>query len=178
MQLTAALLDLCKGNAKSVIAIDGPAGAGKTTLAGNLALALSQDISVHVIHMDDLYDGWDNALGPQLSETLHHIVETHKSGKEVSFSRYNWTESSFMEAHAIPAADLIILEGVGSGQGAIRDELAALIWIDIDHSLGLERVISRDGQSIKPQMQKWLAQQEQHFAREGTQNAADFILTT
>jgi hypothetical protein len=27
-------------------------------------------------------------------------------------------------------------------------------------------------------MQKWLAQQEQHFAREGTQNAADFILTT
>jgi uridine kinase len=105
-------------------------------------------------------------------------VKTHKSGKEVSFSRYNWTESSFMEAHAIPAADLIILEGVGSGQGAIRDELAALIWIDIDHSLGLERVISRDGQSIKAQMQKWLAQQEQHFAREGTQNAADFILTT
>ena len=178
MQLTAALLDLCKGSTKSVIAIDGPAGAGKTTLAGNLALALSQDISVQVIHMDDLYDGWDKALGSQLSETLHHIVKTHKSGKEVSFSPYNWTESSFMEAHAIPAADLIILEGVGSGQGAIRDELAALIWIDIDHSLGLERVISRDGQSIKAQMQKWLAQQEQHFAREGTQNAADFILTT
>jgi uridine kinase len=178
MELIAALQDLCKAKSRPIIAIDGPAGAGKTTLAHEIFLALSTKMSVQVIHMDDLYDGWDNALGPQLSETLHHIVTTHKSGKEVSFSRYNWAESSFTDTHAIPAAELIILEGVGSGQGAIRDELAALIWIDIDHSLGLERVISRDGQSIKAQMQKWLAQQEQHFAREGTQNAADFILTT
>ena len=178
MQLTAALLDLCKGNPKSVIAIDGPAGAGKTTLANNLALALSQDISVQVIHMDDLYDGWENALSPQLSETLEFIVASHKSGKNVKFSKYDWNQSAFQEVQEIPSADLIILEGVGSGQIAIRDELAALIWIDIEESLGLERVISRDGQSIKAQMQKWLALQEQHFAREGTQKAADFILTT
>lgn len=178
MQLTAALLDLCKGSSKSVIAIDGPAGAGKTTLAKNLALALSRDLRVQIIHMDDLYDGWDNGLGPQLSETLIYIVALHKNGKKVKFSKYDWIQSQFNEAQEIPEADLIILEGVGSGQLAIRDELAALLWIDIDHSLGLERVISRDGDSIKAQMQKWLAQQEQHFAREGTQNAADFILTT
>ncbi len=178
MQLTAALLDLCKGSAKSVIAVDGPAGAGKTTLATNLALALSQDLKVQVIHMDDLYDGWQNALGAQLSETLTYIVSSHRIGKKVKFSKYDWIQSQFNEAQEIPEADLIILEGVGSGQLAIRDELAALLWIDIDHSLGLERVISRDGDSIKAQMQKWLVQQEQHFAREGTQNAADFILTT
>jgi uridine kinase len=178
MQLTAALLDLCKGSSKSVIAIDGPAGAGKTTLATNLALALAQDLKVQIIHMDDLYDGWQNALGLQLSETLAQIVSSHKSGKKVKFSRYDWVKSEFKEAQDIPEADLIILEGVGSGQMATRDELAALLWIDIDHSLGLERVISRDGDSIKAQMQKWLVQQGQHFAREGTQNAADFVLTT
>jgi len=178
MQLTAALLDLCKGSPKSVIAIDGPAGAGKTTLATNLALALAQDLSVQIIHMDDLYDGWQNALGSQLSETLTHIVSSHKSGRKVNFSRYDWFKSTFKEAEEIPEADLLILEGVGSGQLAIRDELAALIWIDIDRSLGLERVISRDGDSIKAQMQLWLTEQEQHFAHQGTQNAADFILTT
>ena len=178
MQLTAALLDLCKGSSKSVIAIDGPAGAGKTTLATNLALALAQDLKVQIIHMDDLYDGWQNALGPQLTETLTHIVSSHKTGKKVKFSKYDWAQTQFNEAHEIPEADLIILEGVGSGQIATRGELAALIWIDIEHSLGFERVISRDGDSIKAQMNKWLAQQEQHFAEEGTQNAADFILTT
>ena len=178
MQLTAALLDLCKGQSKSVISIDGPAGAGKTTLAQNLALALSLEMRVQVIHMDDLYDGWDNALGPQLSETLHYIVAAHKNSKELSLSRYDWATSSFKNAEAIPPADLIILEGVGSGQSAIRDDLASLLWIDIDHAEGLKRVISRDGDSIESQMRKWLSQQEQHFAREGTQNAADFILTT
>ena len=178
MQLTAALLDLCKESPKSVIAIDGPAGAGKTTLAANLARALASDLRVQIIHMDDLYDGWDNALGSQLSETLAHIVSSHKSGRAVKYSKYDWAKSAFKEAEEIPEADLLILEGVGSGQIAIRDELAALLWIDIDHSLGLERVISRDGDSIKAQMQMWLTEQEQHFAREGTQNAADFILTT
>jgi uridine kinase len=178
MELIAALQDLCKEKSRPVIAIDGPAGAGKTTLAHEIFLALSTKMSVQVIHMDDLYDGWDNALGSQLSETLQYIVTTHKAGKEVSFSRYDWAISSFKDAQAIPTADLIILEGVGSGQSVIRDELAALLWIDIDHAEGLKRVISRDGESIESQMNKWLSQQEQHFAREGTQNAADFILTT
>ena len=178
MELIAALADLCKDKSRPIIVIDGPAGAGKTTLAQELFLAFSTKASVQVIHMDDLYDGWQNALSPQLSETLEFIVASHKSGKNVKFSKYDWNQSAFQEVQEIPSADLIILEGVGSGQIAIRDELAALIWIDIEESLGLERVISRDGQSIKAQMQMWLALQEQHFAREGTQKAADFILTT
>ena len=61
---------------------------------------------------------------------------------------------------------------------AIRDSLSALIWIDIDESEGLARVLERDGKEIESQMRKWLATQEQHFAVEGTQNAADFVLTT
>jgi len=60
----------------------------------------------------------------------------------------------------------------------VRDSLAALIWIDIEESEGLARVIARDGKEIESQMRKWLATQEQHFLSEGTQNAADFVLTT
>ena len=61
---------------------------------------------------------------------------------------------------------------------AIRDSLSALIGIDIDESEGLARVLERDGNEIESQMRKWLATQEQHFGSEGTQNAADFVLTT
>ena len=49
MELTAALLDLCKGVTQPVIAIDGPAGGGKTTLAQNLALAFATSLSTTVI---------------------------------------------------------------------------------------------------------------------------------
>jgi uridine kinase len=178
MQLTDALLDLCKGSSPSIVAIDGPAGAGKTTLANNLALAMSTTLRVQVIHMDDLYNGWDKALGEELTKTLEHLTSEHLVGKPLVYSRFNWAANEFDEATTAPVADLLILEGVGSGQSAIREKLVALLWIDIEYNQGLARVLERDGISLEIQMQQWLVQQEQHFRVEGTQNAADFILTT
>ena len=178
MELIAALLDLCKDVAQPIIAIDGPAGAGKTTLAHDIKLALAQHYAVTEIHMDDLYDGWDNALSTQLTETLLFIADSHKNARKISLSRYDWNSGSFLPATELAQSELIIFEGVGSGQMAIREYLSALIWIDIDESEGLARVLERDGIEIENQMRKWLATQEQHFRKEGTQNAADFVLTT
>ncbi len=95
MQLIAALLDLCSAKDRPIIAIDGPAGAGKTTLAHELYLAISLKMSVSVIHMDDLYDGWDNALGSDLSKVLGYLADQHKQVKSAKISRYNWATSSF-----------------------------------------------------------------------------------
>jgi uridine kinase len=178
MELIAALLDLCSQTSQPIIAIDGPAGAGKTTLAHDIKLALAQRYAITEIHMDDLYEGWDNALTSQLTDVLTHIVSAHKRSKPISISTYNWHDAAFNPATEIEACELLILEGVGSGQMAIRDSLAALIWIDIEDSQGMARVLERDGKEIENQMRKWLSTQGQHFRDEGTQNAADFVLTT
>ena len=178
MELIAALLDLCKDTSQPIIAIDGPAGAGKTTLALDIKLALAQRYSITEIHMDDLYDGWDNALTSQLTEVLVHVVKSHKNCAPISLSTYDWHAGAFSPAQELERSELLILEGVGSGQMAIRDSLSALIWIDIEDSQGLARVLERDGKEIESQMKKWLATQAQHFRDQGTQNAADFVLTT
>ena len=47
-----------------LVSIDGPAGAGKTTLAKDL---LDEFTNADVIHMDDLYRGWALTLGPNLT---------------------------------------------------------------------------------------------------------------
>jgi uridine kinase len=178
MDLIDALLDLCKDTSQPIIAIDGPAGAGKTTLSHDIKLALAQRYSINEIHMDDLYDGWENALSSQLTEVLIYIVSAHKSSKPISISTYDWHAGAFSPAEQLEKSELLILEGVGSGQIAIRDSLAALIWIDIEDSKGVARVLERDGREIENQMSKWLSTQAQHFRDEGTQNAADFVLTT
>ena len=178
MDLIDALSDLCNGVEQPIIAIDGPAGAGKTTLAHDIKLALAQKYSIAEIHMDDLYDGWDNALTPHLTEVLTYLTNAHKRRAAISLSQYNWQESKFNPAIDIDRTELLILEGVGSGQMAIRDSLTALIWIDVESSQGLARVLQRDGIEIEKQMRKWLTTQEQHFLVEGTQKAADFVLTT
>jgi uridine kinase len=178
MDLIDALSDLCKSQLQPIIAIDGPAGAGKTSLASLLKSALSQEYSVNVIHMDDLYLGWDRTLTSELSETLGFIVSSHKEKKAISLSFYDWQHETLLPVHEIPSSQLLILEGVGSGQREIRDQLTTLIWMEIDQKQGLARVLQRDGDEIESQMRKWLETQEQHFSDEETQKAADFELTT
>ena len=178
MQLIAALLDLCSEKAQPIIAIDGPAGAGKTTLAHEIFLALSPKMSVNVIHMDDLYYGWENALSPDLTSILQYLSSQHQKRSAANIQRYNWTTSSFGEVEILEPADLLILEGVGSGDKAIQDEFSALIWIDIDPAIGVNRVIGRDGPQVADEMNKWLGTQQEYFSQHSTREKADFILTT
>jgi uridine kinase len=178
MQLIAALLDLCSEKERPIIAIDGPAGAGKTTLAHEIFLALSPKMSVSVIHMDDLYNGWDNALGEDLTSVLQYLAAQHRNISAAEIRRYNWTTSSFGESETIEPADLLILEGVGSADKSLQDELAALIWIDIDPEIGVMRVIARDGYQVEDEMKKWLGTQQEYFSQHSTREKADFILTT
>jgi uridine kinase len=178
MQLIEALLDLCSSKERPIIAIDGPAGAGKTTLAHELYLAISLKMSVSVIHMDDLYDGWDNALTADLTNILVYLTDQHKRSKPAKMNRYNWMTSSYEDSEEIAPSDLLILEGVGSGDKAIQDDLAALIWIDIDPEIGVNRVIDRDGAQVADEMRKWLGAQQKYFSQHSTREKADFILTT
>ena len=178
MQLIAALLDLCSEKERPIIAIDGPAGAGKTTLAHEIFLALSPKMSINVIHMDDLYDGWNNAIGADLTAILQYLVLQHQNKSASNIQRYNWSASSFGEVEILEPADLLILEGVGSGDKAIQDEFSALIWIDIDPEIGVTRVIGRDGPQVANEMQKWLGTQQEYFSQHSTREKADFILTT
>jgi len=178
MELIAALSDLCKGQTRPIIAIDGPAGAGKTTLAHEIYLALSTKMSVQVIHMDDLYAGWDKALTEDLTKILRYLVDQHLGKSPATIQRYNWGTSSFGDSEVLPVADLLILEGVGSGDKEIQDNFAALIWMEIDPADGLKRVINRDGEQVAEQMEKWLTTQEKYFSQHSTREKADFILTT
>jgi uridine kinase len=177
MELTDALFDLCKSTQRPIIAIDGPAGAGKTTLAEHLSAALSLKYKCTTLHMDDLYNGWNEAFDHHLSDALIRACAAHQKSQKYSLSSYDWIKGEYRAAIEIPQADLLILEGVGSSQINVRPYLAASIWIDIDANKGLERVIARDGDAISHPMQNWLDLQEQHFLANDSQNAADFVLT-
>jgi uridine kinase len=159
----------------SLIAIDGRAGAGKTTLAASFYEELSADKTVAVIHMDDLYDGWENALSERLTQTLESIVKSHQSKVAIEIDIFNWQSMSFDSKRVIHPVDILILEGVGAGQKVVRDAGATLYWLDIDAEVGIQRVLNRDGNQIASQMKQWQIAQEIHFLRDKTRENAEHI---
>ena len=159
----------------SLIAIDGRAGAGKTTLAARLFEELSLDKTVEVIHMDDLYNGWEKALDAGLTKTLESIVKSHHNKVVFEIEIFNWQLMSFDSKEEINPVDILILEGVGAGQKVVRDAGATLYWLDIDAEVGIQRVLNRDGNQIAPQMKQWQIAQEIHFMRDKTRENAEHI---
>lgn len=178
MELIAALAEICRTGDQPIIAIDGPAGAGKTTLASTLSLALAKDFPSTVIHMDDLYPGWDGALGEKLTESLTWITSCHKAKKDLIYSHFNWGENKFDSPRLDSSTPLLILEGVGSSQLAIEDQLSTSIWLDLDPYDGFKRVVERDGEHITDAMKAWLDQQRQHFISDRTKERSEFVLST
>lgn len=158
-----------------VIAIDGVAGSGKTTLAEKLTNDLT---SCQVIHMDDLYDGWKDPLSSELSDRIiTQILLPITNSRVARYEKYNWYLETFDLISSIPKSDFLILEGVGSGQIAFRKFLSKLIWIELDPKIGFERVIDRDGEGVRDHMLNFMANQSNHFALNLTQNAADYTIS-
>ena len=178
MQLIEALAEIARGVDQPIIAIDGPAGAGKTTLASTLSLALSPQMSTTVVHMDELYPGWENALGDELTKTLTWLTSCHKAKKPLLYSSFNWIANEFNPPKSHASTQLLILEGVASAQLPIEESLATSIWLDLDPLIGFQRVIERDGENISLEMKKWLVTQEQHFAADKTKERCEFLLST
>ena len=162
----------------SLLAIDGPAGAGKTTLAAKLEAEYSAHSTVRTIHMDDLYNGWNDALGKALTDTLQALTSAHQAGRECTIKIFNWHLMKFDREEIIVPTDYLILEGVGAAQAVVRHAGATTYWLDIDAETGLKRVLARDGAHIEKEMRQWQIQQSIHFAMDQTRENCEFKLTS
>jgi len=162
----------------TLLAIDGPAGAGKTTFAAKLEAELSLKGTVKVIHMDDLYNGWENALSNALSEILDRITTAHLAGREFVIKKFNWHTMQFDKEETVTPTDYLIIEGVGAAQQIVRESGATTYWFDIEPEIGLRRVLNRDGAHIEAQMRQWQIDQDKHFERDETRENCEFKLTS
>ena len=157
-----------------IILIDGPAGSGKTTLSKEL----SEKLNCQVVHLDDHYNGWDEALSNDLTQALLKIVSNFSNGRPSEIPTFNWLKAKFEGCRVIEPANTLIIEGVGSGQSQIRPFASTLYWVETEPEIGLARVLERDGKEYEQRIKSWQIREASHFQAERTRDFADFIIST
>jgi uridine kinase len=156
-----------------LVCVDGPAGSGKTTLAGRLADALGG--AAALVHFDELYAGWTTtgAQGRLQAGVLGPLSE----GRAGSHHRFDWGTRRFAAAPvAVPVRAVLVVEGCGSSPRALDPWTSLRIWVEAPADLRLTRGLARDGWELEPEWRRWLDTEAAEFAREDTRERADVRL--
>jgi uridine kinase len=154
-----------------IVAIDGPSGSGKTELAGRLAARLAAP----VVHMDDLYPGWDG-LADAVPALVGWLLAPLAAGRPAGYRRFDWVRGEYAEWREVPPASDLLVEGVGSGARACAPYVSLLVWVEAPREVRFARGIARDGEAYRPHWERWARQEEAMFAAEGTRARADVII--
>jgi hypothetical protein len=158
----------------SLVAVDGPSGAGKTWFAERLGAFLPA--GTPVVHTDDLLDGW----GDQLTfwDRLHEwVLDPLTAGRPGRYRRYDWHAGRFGdEWYVVSPSPVVIVEGVSSARTAIRPRLTLAVFVTAPAPRRLSRALDRDGAEQLPCLLEWRAGEDRHFAADATTGAADLLV--
>ncbi len=162
--------------ASRLVCVDGPAGSGKTTFAGEVVGAFgTAGLSTALVHMDDLYEGWGGLPGAG-GLVRRSIVEPLAGGRAGSYRRYDWVEDRYAERHDVPPVDVLVVEGVGSGHLGYADRITVLVWVEAPVELRLRRGLQRDGEALRSHWLRWMADESRLHEQERTRERADVVV--
>ena len=155
--------------------VDGPSGAGKTTLAAAVAAAAAvRGVASQVVHLDAMYDGWGGlpGIGTRLARLLAPLAE----GRAGHYERYDWAAGRYAGTASVDPVDLLVVEGVGAAAGAVAHLGTVLVWVDAPRDLRRRRGVERDGPSFEAVWERWEASEVETFARDGGRERADLVV--
>ncbi|MET7940964.1 hypothetical protein [Streptomyces sp. NPDC005302] len=154
-----------------LVGVDGHAGSGKTTFAGELAAALG---GAPVLHLDDV--ATHEELFAWTGRLLSQVIEPLRRGESARYAPYDWTSREFGPVHELPAAPVVVLEGVGAGRRVLRPWLARLLWMELPHDEAWARGMRRDGAAQSDFWAGWVRAERRHFAEDPSRPFAHHVV--
>ncbi len=162
-----------KAGATVVIAVDGRAGAGKTTFGEALAGELG---AVHV-DIENAYPGWDGLEdGARLAR--EELLAPIAAGEPGVLPQWDWLASRPGEPLVVDPPEFLVLSGTGSGATANGPYLSLLVWMELGDDERRRRALERDGEVFELHWERWSRQVEEHLAREQTRERAHVVVDT
>ncbi|WP_347354892.1 hypothetical protein [Intrasporangium sp.] len=156
-----------------VVAVDGHSGSGKTTLAAAVAGALGAQL----VHLDLIYPGWDG-LARSVDILATHVLHPLSEGRSAAYRRWDWQRGAWAEEHPVVPAPFLVVDGCGSSVLPAGAYAAVRVFLDASPALRRARGLARDGDAYAPHWERWAAQEQELFERDGTRHRADLLIDT
>lgn len=175
------IAELLQTQDQVILAIEGPAASGKSTLAQYLAAHLKAT----VISTDDFF------LPPKLrtkkrlknpagnihyERLLKEVLVPLKQGKLTTYKRFDCTENSFKEVNVTPNK-IYIIEGVYSFHPVFQPFIDLLAYCEVDEETQKERLKARSTPEIyEAFLTKWLPLEKRYFPSQTFKFPGAFII--
>lgn len=158
-----------------IIAIDGRSGAGKTTLAVELAAQLREHHSVSLFHLEDIYPGW-NGLQQGMVDYRRTLLAPLHQGEEARWTTWDWEQNKGGHQRTTAPAEIILTEGVGAAHAEARGLIDVAIWVEVGPVERKQRALARDGNLFAPFWEQWAEQESRWLSKDRIGAAADLII--
>ncbi len=182
--ITKLALDLADQTPTPVILIDGRAGSGKSSFAEELRNELfrKSDAAPVVVHMDDLYPGWEG-LRAGSSYLVQNILQPLKDPRPAHWQLWDWSTSQRGNPNepgngwrSFSGGNTLIVEGCGSLSRQSRDLASLAVWIDAGAEDRRKRWHKRDSGLFDPYWGTWQAQEDEFYQEEKSEQLADWLV--
>jgi len=135
-------VDAHRDGPMTLLGIGGFGGAGKTTLARQVAEHIAD---TQIVATDAFWTGSSFDLARLRTEVLDQLL----AGSIVQFDGWDWATKTTVRARRMRPEGLIIVEGVCALHRVFRDDLRCRVWVDAPRNVRLERAVSRDGEQAR-----------------------------
>lgn len=166
-----------------LVAIDGLAGSGKTTVADELVAA---DPGLHVLHADELqrpqaegeWDTWtpqQAAANFVLEAPLRDLLATLAAGRPAEYRAYDWSAHRLGPAATVTPGGIVVVEGAYTLRPSLRGFFGLKIWVDCDEQVRAARLRARPAPS-PGWLQAWLAGEQFSATHDHPAASADLMI--
>lgn len=181
-RIVSAAASLLKTKQCVVIALDGQAAAGKTTLAARLA----ERLDGQVIHTDDFFLPAELRTPERLSApggNFHYerfcaeVAEGIIGKTPFEYSVFDCSAMSISGKKRTAPEGVVIIEGAYSLHPQIPDIYDIKVFVTAPSELRLDRILKRNGpEKLERFKNEWIPMEEKYFAAFDIKSKCDFVI--
>ncbi len=171
-------------NGSVTVAIDGNCSAGKSTLGA----LLQQVYDCELISMDHFFLQPEQRTEQRLAEVggnidyerfTQEVIQPLKENKPFEYQKFDCSIGALSDKVQVGNASITVVEGSYSMHPKFRDSYDIRVFLSVDYSEQLERILIRNGEKMLQNFKdKWIPMENEYFEKLEVESHCDIVINT